>query len=203
MKKTDIFINCPFSADYNEHFWAIVFTVVRSGFDPRCAREADDAGENRFDKICRIIAECHYGIHDISNTALDASTGLPRFNMPLELGLFLGARKFSNRRHGDKKTLIIDTDPHRYLAFISDIRGQDIHAYDGHVPTLIERVAAWLRDTSGRDNIPGGRAIAGEFQFFREDLPGLCAQKKLELGEITFLDYKRFAAAWIAGEDLA
>jgi hypothetical protein len=197
MKDTDVFINCPFSPDYNEHFWAIVFTVARSGFDPRCAREADDAGENRFDKICRIIAECRYGIHDISNTQPDPTTSLPRFNMPLELGLFLGARRFGGRQHSDKRTLVLDIDPHRYLAFISDIRGQDISAYDGTPTSLIARVAAWLRDIAGRDTLPGGLAIAGEFQTFRQDLPELCRQRQLELSELTFLDFKRLATAWI------
>jgi len=197
MKETDVFINCPFSMDYNEHFWAIIFTVIRSGFDPRCAREADDAGENRFDKICRIIAECGYGIHDISNTQLDPGTGLPRFNMPLELGLFLGARRFGGRKQAAKRTLILDIDPHRYLAFISDIRGQDINAYDGTPVSLIGRVAAWLRDIAGHDVLPGGIAIAGEFQAFRQDLPELCRLRQLALDELTFLDFKRLATAWI------
>ncbi len=197
MKETDVFINCPFSSDYNEQFWAIIFTVIRSGFDPRCAREADDAGENRFDKICRIIAECSFGIHDISNTRLDEQTQLPRFNMPLELGLFLGARRFGNRRQAVKRTLILDIDPHRYLAFISDIRGQDINAYDGTPASLIGRVAAWLRDMARHDHLPGGMAIAREFDAFREDLPDMCHQRQLALDELTFLDFKRLATAWI------
>jgi hypothetical protein len=62
----DVFINCPFSDDYRDHFRAIVYTVVRSGFTPRCARERDDAGEVRYEKICRIINDCAFGIHDIS-----------------------------------------------------------------------------------------------------------------------------------------
>jgi hypothetical protein len=55
-----------------------------------CALEDDDAGEFRLSKIERIIEECKFGIHDLSAVALDVATGLPRFNMPLELGLFLG-----------------------------------------------------------------------------------------------------------------
>lgn len=97
MNDKDVFINCPFSPDYSEFFQAIVFAVVRSGYTPRCARENDDGGEVRIEKICRIIRECRYGVHDISNTELDAASGLPRFNMPLELGLFLGARNFGKK----------------------------------------------------------------------------------------------------------
>ena len=76
----------------------MVFTVLRSGFIPRCALELDDGSDNRFDKICRIIAECRLGIHDISKTELDAKSKLPRFNMPLELGLFLAAKNLVGRR---------------------------------------------------------------------------------------------------------
>ncbi len=34
MNDSDVFINCPFSADYAEKFNAIVFTVIRSGLLP-------------------------------------------------------------------------------------------------------------------------------------------------------------------------
>jgi hypothetical protein len=57
------------------------------GFRPRCALELDDSAEVRIDKILRKIAECRFGVHDLSRTELDAASALPRFNMPLELGL--------------------------------------------------------------------------------------------------------------------
>ena len=92
----DVFVNCPFDTDYRPLFNAIVFTIIRSGFRARCALEADNAAENRFDKICKIISECRYGVHDISRTEVDGNPPLPRFNMPLELGLFLGAEAIEN-----------------------------------------------------------------------------------------------------------
>jgi hypothetical protein len=146
MSGRDVFINCPFTADYQNHFQAIVFTVVRSGFTPRCARESDDGGEVRFEKICRIISGCPYAVHDISKTEPDADSGLPRFNMPFELGLFLGAKRFGGRPHRQKKSLIFDRAPFRYQSFISDISGQDIHPHNGKVDQLIRELATWLRD---------------------------------------------------------
>lgn len=140
MNERDIFINCPFSANYQGFFEAIVFAVARSGFKPRCARENDDGGEVCFEKICRIIAESGYGIHDISNTEPDPGSGLPRFNMPLELGLFLGAHRFGGKKHSRKKSLILDRDDHRYQTFISDIAGQDIHSHHSGVGRLIEQI---------------------------------------------------------------
>lgn len=197
MGDRDVFINCPFSPDYAGFFQALVFGVVRSGFIPRCARENDDGGEVRIDKIRRIIAESRFGVHDISKTEPDPGSGLPRFNMPLELGLFLGARAFGGARHAQKKTLILDREPHRYHAFISDIAGQDIHSHDGQITRLIEEVAAWLRDQARDPRVPGGRAIATEFADFVEDLPKLAALMRLEPDELTFKDLHAIIADWI------
>src|SRR5262249_40381464 len=44
----DVFINCPFDSAYRSFFYAIIYTVIRSGFRPRCALEMDDATENGF-----------------------------------------------------------------------------------------------------------------------------------------------------------
>ena len=203
MNERDVFINCPFSSDYKEFFEAIVYVVVRSGFTPRCARENDDGGEVRIDKICRIIAESRYGVHDISKTEPEPVSGLPRFNMPVELGLFLGARKFGGKKHAQKKTLILDRETHRYQKFISDIAGQDIHAHEGKIARLIEEIASWLRDQARAPQVPGGRAIAAEFERFRVDLPEVAASKRLERDELTFKDLYAIAAKWIAADDRA
>ncbi|MBV8662157.1 MAG: hypothetical protein JO107_03550, partial [Hyphomicrobiales bacterium] len=180
------------SSDYNEYFEAIVFAIIRSGFKPRCARENDDGGEVRFEKICRIIAECRYGVHDISKTEVDPASKLPRFNMPLELGLFLGARKFGGKTQSKKKALIFDRARHRYQAFISDIAGQDIHSHENSVAELIERISTWLRDEGPNDKTPGGRAIAAEFERFRADLPEIARRKRLQASELTFRDLTKY-----------
>ena len=56
-------------------------------------------------------------IHDISRTELDKKTSLPRFNMPFELGLFLGAKKFGAFDQSKKRTLILDKKKHRKTYF--------------------------------------------------------------------------------------
>jgi hypothetical protein len=92
LKSSHVFINCPFDADYRPIFNAIVFAVYDLGFVARCALE-DDAGDYRLSEIERIIEECRFGINDLSAVALDSVTRLPRFNMPLELGLFVGCKR--------------------------------------------------------------------------------------------------------------
>ena len=200
MSGRDVFINCPFTADYQNHFQAIVFTVVRSGFTPRCARESDDGGEVRFEKICRIISGCPCAVHDISKTEPDADSGLPRFNMPFELGLFLGAKRFGGRPHRQKKSLIFDRAPFRYQSFISDISGQDIHPHNGKVDQLIRELATWLRDQARDPKVPGGIAVADEYSKFKVDLPSIAGDMQLQLSELTFKDLVAVVARWIVKE---
>src|ERR1700730_5242117 len=93
----DVFVNCPFDSGYKQQFNALIFTIYDFGFYPRCALEAVDSGQLRFQKICQLILESPYGIHDLSRIELDPSTQLPRFNMALELGLFLGYLRMGHR----------------------------------------------------------------------------------------------------------
>ncbi len=92
-----VFVNCPFDPAYRKILDGLIFAIHSLGFVARCALETDNAGEVRLAKIERLIAECRFGLHDLSAVDLDAVTGLPRFNMPLELGLFLGCRRFGGR----------------------------------------------------------------------------------------------------------
>jgi hypothetical protein len=197
MSNRDVFINCPFSDDYKSYFYAIVFVVIRSGFNPRCALESDDSADNRFNKICQIIGQCDYGVHDISKTELDLATSLPRFNMPLELGLFLAAKKFGDREQKRKKCIIFESRPYDYQKFMSDIAGQDIHCHRRSEKVLIEELAGWLRIETHDESVPGGNAIHREYSKFKNELPRLCKAAQLKLREMTFLDFRRFAEKWI------
>ena len=77
-------------------FGLLVFAVMACGHVARNALEIDDAGRAHFGKIADLIGQCRYGIHDISRTDASSRGGLPRFNMPLELGLFLGALHYGS-----------------------------------------------------------------------------------------------------------
>ncbi len=197
MSNRDVFINCPFTPDFTDFFNAIVFTIIRSGFNPRCALEADDGSENRFEKICQIVGQCDYGVHDISKTELDAHSALPRFNMPLELGLFLAAKKFGDKNQKRKKCIIFDRVPYRYQQFISDIAGQDIYGHKSSVPVLIGLLSGWLRREKKDSVVPGGNAILKDFKRFQKELPSLCKAIKLKPKEMTFQDYRRMIERWI------
>jgi hypothetical protein len=190
----NVFINCPFDDEYKPLFEATIFTVQMAGFKPRCAREISNAAQTRLEKLLELVGRCRLAIHDISRTELGAN-GLPRFNMPLELGIDIGCRKFGTPAHRRKSMLVLDTTPHRYQKFISDIAGQDITAHNGSQKQLVTRVRDWLAPHG--DNIPGGTYIYDRFRRFRNDSPTLCQIEKLKPAELTFGDFTKIIRIWL------
>lgn len=195
-KAGDVFVNCPFDGHYQGLFDTIIFTVFDCGFTPRCAKEVNDSGIIRIEMIERIIEECKFGIHDISRVELN-SNGLPRFNMPLELGLFLGAKRYGQHTQKEKRCLILDSEPYRYQEFISDISGQDIKAHRNNAEICVKIVRDWLNDASGRKTLPGGAAIHGRYSLFTKELPEMCSKLRVEPSELTFNDFANIASEWL------
>ncbi len=195
-----VFVNCPLDEDYRHLFEAVVFAVYDCGYIARCALEVDDASQVRIDKITKIIGDCMFGIHDISRTDADSATGLPRFNMPLELGLFLGAKRFGGAQQKLKTCLILDVERYRYQKFISDIAGQDIAAHSGDNRTVIRIVRDWLSSATPKSiTIPGGRAMSARYKAFRRQLPALCRKVHMRIDELTFNDYVAQIEEWLKG----
>jgi len=190
----NVFINCPFDDGYKPLFNAIVFAVHDCGFLPRCAKEKFD--EIRLKKIEDLIEMSKYGIHDISMTELDKNTDLPRFNMPFELGLFLGCKRYKDKK---KKFLVMDREKYRYRKFISDISGIDVEAHNNDPKKVIIIVRNWLTQASRRTTIPGGEEIWRRYEEFIKDLPSLCKDfKKINKpNDLTFLDYSNLVSEWL------
>lgn len=192
----DVFINCPFDPEYQPIFRAIVFSIMACGFRPRSAKEVDDGAEVRLEKIYSIISECRYGIHDICRTELDDVNNLPRFNMPLELGLFLAAKKFGTASHKKKRALIFDTEQYRYQMFLSDLAGMDIHGHGGDHLDALRTVRNWLANVSRRQ-LPSANRLQTVFERFCVDFPAICGELDFEPEDIPYVDFERISAEWL------
>jgi hypothetical protein len=192
-----VFINCPFDQQYQPLFEAIVFCVVACGFVPRCTLELTDAGEVRIENIYRLIAQCNHGIHDISRTEVaDQPYRLPRFNMPLELGIFLGAKRFGART-AKKRCLIMDREPYRYKRFISDIGGQDIKAHGRSSVKAIRHVRDLAATSFGQNGNSKWRTDLEKYRQFRRELPALAEDAQLDPTQLTFIDYLQLVISWL------
>lgn len=195
--RPNVFINCPFDDSYLPLFQGLIFAVFECGLRPRCAQEVYDGGQVRIEKITRIVRDCRWGIHDISRTELSAHH-LPRFNMPLELGLFLGAHRFGAGVQKRKSCLILDRDRYRYQEFISDIAGQDIAAHQNDCQQAIKAVRDWLAtEKAGRVQPPGAAAIGGRFSTFLSELPAICAETERESEQLTFVEFGDVVSTWL------
>lgn len=105
-----VFINCPYDSAYRPLFEAIAFAIIVCEYHSRCALEIVDSGYSRPTKIVDLIDVCAFRLYDVSRT------DLPRFNVPLELGLAF-ERKYLKSRPTASKMLVLDREPHRYLEF--------------------------------------------------------------------------------------
>ena len=116
--------------------------------------------------------------------------------MPLELGLFLGAKAFGAGQQKRKITLVLERERYSYLKYCSDINGQDPSAHRGDPRVAIELVRDWLSDHTSAD-IPGGTFMADRFTTFRQALPAMCRSLSKNPKRLTFGDYARLVVGWL------
>jgi hypothetical protein len=190
-----VFINCPFDESYWPLLQATVFAILASGYTPRCASQADDAGEERLEKISRIINECRFSVHDLSRKGPEPGSGLSRFNMPFELGLCLGAKRFGRRK---KTLLVMESAPFDYRQFLSDFAGRDIKHHSDDPARVISLIRNWLNTQSLKQNLPGGAALGSLYRRFLGELPLLLESAELQEAEITFIDWAHLIEQWLA-----
>src|SRR5215218_7331787 len=193
-----VFINCPFDSDYRPLLEAVVFAVYDCGFFPRCAMEVEDSSQVRIQKITAIIEQCRLAIHDVSRTEVDDTFTLPRFNMPFEFGMFVGAKAFGGRDQRRKACVVFDVERYRFQKFISDIAGQDIREHGGDAGLMIHQVRDFLScHHPGEVFLPGGRAIVDRYRQFSWQLPESCAEVQLDRDALTYRDLGNFIVSWI------
>src|SRR4051794_16217299 len=193
-----VFVNVPFDRKYSPVRDAIIFVIYDCGFVARSALEVEDSGQARVDKILNIIQQSKFGIHDISRAGIDRKTRLARFNMPLELGFFLGAQRYGDERNQEKRCLILDRLPYRYRSFCSDISGQDIRVHNDQPRDAIRAVRDWLSNQRAEIVMPGGKAVFDRYVRFRNQLRQQARDINLDDRELTFNDYTRLVVGWLA-----
>lgn len=183
----NVFINCPFDVEYTKNLHAIVFTVYRCGFVPLSSLSEDNGLNNRLSKIETLIENSKYGIHDISRTELNTHN-FPRFNMPFELGIFFGAKRFGNKQQKSKNALIFERTRFTYQNYLSDLSGVDTKAHNNDTSLIIQSIRDWLKTSSRRSSIPGHLSIIDGFNNFEAVLPVALANLNLDITSITFND---------------
>jgi hypothetical protein len=177
-------------------FDAIVFAVMACGLRARSALEMSDSGELRLQKIVRLIENARFSIHDLSRIELDTANQLPRFNMPIELGMALGMKFLGRKLLRDHAILVLDSERYRYQKFASDLAGFDISVHD-NVPENAIRVT---RDflSAHMPAVPGSALIVELFAAFETTLPKIAGSARQPVSEMTYSDRLRHIEAFLA-----
>jgi hypothetical protein len=163
-----VFINCPFDAEFEPTFDAILFSVVCCGLIPRSSLESGSVAVPRMERIVRAIFSSKYSIHDLSRCQGEGSEQLARFNMPLELGIAMARRFMASRKAQQHDWLLLVSEGHGYLKFVSDLAGFDPLRYDGKIESVVPTVMSWLATRPDVDRAATPKEVLSalpQFQF--------------------------------------
>jgi len=123
------FLNIPYDRQYENLYLSFIAGLCAFGLIPRATVEIP-GGERRLDRIFKLMTGCRYSFHDLSRVELDRNAPrTPRFNMPFELGLFLGWLK--TKRKNMETCFIFESVDRRLNKSLSDLDGTDPYIHEG------------------------------------------------------------------------
>lgn len=161
----NVFINCPFDDGYFDLLQTILFTVSYFDYSPRLSLEESDSGTSRLDKIINLMRSSKYSIHDLSRLQAKSINEFYRLNMPFELGIDYGIRRF-DLEFSDKRSLILEENKYDYMKALSDINGFDIKNHENNPVNLIECLRSWFSETVKLKNLNSSNKIYSDFIDF-------------------------------------
>jgi hypothetical protein len=119
--------------------------------------------------------------------------------MPLELGLFMGARLFGGAEQQRKIALVLEHTKFASQKYCSDIAGQDVQAHGDDPKRVVTIVRNWL-STHAKTPMPSGKSMGARFDSFRAALPTMCTEADLDIDDLTFTDYTFLVVKWLKAE---
>ena len=194
----NVFINCPFDNIYTPLLRTITFVVLYLELEPKVS-ETLSSSTIRINQILEYINQCKFSIHDLSRSKALEKGELPRFNMPYELGLDIGASEYGNKKLKSKKVLILETEKYHYQKVLSDISGQDISNHNDDPKTLTLKIRNWISSNSPESLIPSQSQIWMAYNQFSADLITNLSDTytELEIKEMPIGDFIKFSKDWL------
>ena len=142
----NVFVNCPFDKEYRPLLDSLLFTIIALDFEPKLTLQELDSGEARIEKIIKLIKSSKYSVHDLSRSQASRIGEYFRLNMPLELGIDIGCKRFSIGKLKRKRCLILESKSYRHQATISDLSNSDIRIHNNDPIELVRHVRNWLNN---------------------------------------------------------
>jgi hypothetical protein len=161
-----VFLNIPYDEEFRDLYIAYIVGLCQLGLVPHIASEIV-GGSRRLDRIFELIKSCRYSIHDLSRVEWSQGpSAVPRFNMPLELGMTITWQKLRPEQH---TWFLFESEPYRLQRSASDLNGTDPNLHLG----TPEGVLRELRNAFQRDRAPSIQSMVRVYRFVRDSMDAI------------------------------
>lgn len=142
-----VFLNIPYDREFEDLYLAYIVGLTQLGV--RVNATLAVANQGRLEAIIGLIERSNCSIHDLSRVEL--SKGIPRFNMPVELGLALYRSHVTKGKH---RTYVFEAKPYRMQRSTSDINGIDPQIHHGTARGIMAGLRNIFRQPRNATTVP-------------------------------------------------
>jgi hypothetical protein len=142
-----VFLNIPYDAAFEDLYLAYIVGLTQLGLRVNATLAVPN--QDRLQTIIRLIEASGFSIHDLSR--IEASHGVPRFNMPVELGLALYRSHVTKGKH---RVFVFESKRYRAQRSTSDVNGIDPHIHHGTPKGLMGSLRNIFRQPGNATTVP-------------------------------------------------
>jgi hypothetical protein len=164
-----VFLNIPYDPAFEDLYLAYIVGLTQLGLEIHAALAVPNQG--RLDTIIDLIERSDFSIHDLSR--IELTHGIPRFNMPLELGLALYRSRTTKGKH---RVYVFERKSYRMQRSTSDVNGIDPQIHHGRSKNLMIGLRNLFRQAGNVTTVPemlqSYRAVKKKLPAIRENAGG-------------------------------
>lgn len=158
-----VFLNIPYDSGFEDLYLAYIVGLTQLGLRVNATVAIPNQG--RLKTIIGLIEVSNFSIHDLSR--IELSRGIPRFNMPVELGLALYRAHVTGGRH---RAYVFESKPYRAQRSTSDINGIDPQIHNGTPKGVMAGLRNIFRQPGDVTTVP---EMLVSYRAIRRKLPEL------------------------------
>jgi hypothetical protein len=158
-----VFLNIPYDDPFENLYLAYIVGLTQLGLRINATLAVPNQG--RLETIIDLIEQSNFSIHDLSR--IELSRGIPRFNMPVELGIALYRSRIA---HGSHRVYIFESKRYRAQRSTSDVNGIDPQIHAGTPKGLMAGLRNIFRQPGDVTTVP---EMVASYHAVKRKLPEL------------------------------
>ncbi len=158
-----VFLNIPYDSEFEDLYLAYIVGLTQLGLKLNVTLAVPNQG--RLNTIIDLIERSDFSIHDLSR--IELSHGVPRFNMPVELGLALYRSRVTKGKH---RIHIFESKSYRAQRSTSDVNGLDPQIHRGRPKDLMAALRNIFRQPGDMTSVP---EMLASYRAVKKKLPEL------------------------------